>query len=305
MAGDFDDDWDDFSTPTAASASVGETPTKRTSKARSKKNKADEFPGSQPSRLSGIAGAIFGIAVVAGVIAAGLYLTNSKNQVPDAAASNQSAKPAVDLFVDPPVLKDTIDTVRQSTVTIECGQWQGSGWFIALDDNPDTQIDDNTPYEIVTNEHVITDCVSSGGITFRVNGSTVSRDATLYDFDKDQDLAILMTNFEVPALPLAPVEHKPQIGQWVMAVGSPVGAYDLTGTVTTGRVTNLDGYHVVTDAALNGGNSGGPLVNAAGEVIGVNSATDLTATQNTNYAKAIPALCLKLVNCADVDWNWR
>lgn len=305
MANDFDDDWDDFVEPRVNSVSTDSQPLEGSKEERSKKAGSNNSPESNTGRVTGIVGAIIGVVVIAGVVASGLYLADSKNRLPAPQTSGATDQPVIDLFSDPPALKETIDIVRQSTVTIACGKWQGSGWFIALDDNPDTQVDDNTPYEIITNEHVITDCITSGGISFQVNGSTVSRSAKLYDYDKDQDLAILMTNFKVPALAVAPVERKPQIGQWVMAVGSPVGAYDLTGTVTTGRVTNLDGYQVVTDAALNGGNSGGPLVNAAGEVIGTNSATDLTATQNTNYANAVPALCVKLVNCKDVNWNWR
>jgi serine protease Do len=299
VANDFDDDWDDFADPQTNSAPQDSQPEV------GKKGKPSKSGYSKGSRVTGIAGVIFGVAIIAGVIAAGLYFANSKDGLPTPQASSASSEPVIDLFADPPALKETIDNVRQSTVTISCGKWQGSGWFIALDDNPDSGVDDNFPYEIITNEHVITDCISSGGITFKVNGSTVSRSAKLYEYDKEQDLAVLMTTFKVPALSVAPVERKPQIGQWVMAVGSPVGAYDLTGTVTTGRVTNLDGYQVVTDAALNGGNSGGPLVNARGEVIGTNSATDLTATQNTNYANAVPALCSKLVNCAEVPWNWK
>jgi S1-C subfamily serine protease len=90
-----------------------------------------------------------------------------------------------------------------------------------------------------------------------------------------------------------------------MAVGTPVGNVDLTGTVTTGRVTNLDGYILVFDAALNGGNSGGPLVNSNGVVIGTNTATDSIATQDTSFAMATPALCKRLVKCDKVNWNWR
>jgi len=305
VASEFDDDWDDFDEPKPNSQPVAQS--KEASKAKAKADKKSSMSSdSSEGRVSGIVGVIVGIAVIVGVIAAGLFIAspNSTNALPSATGGTDA--PVADLFKEPPSLKDTIDTVRESTVTIACGDWQGSGWYIALEDNPDTTVDDSLPYEIVTNEHVITECISAGGITFAVNGSTVSRPAKLFAYDKEEDLAILLTDFAAPSLPVAPVERKPQIGQWVMAVGSPGSGYkDLTGTVTTGRVTNLDGYAVVFDAALNGGNSGGPLINSNGEVIGTNTATDLTATQNTNYANANPALCRTLVKCADVNWNWR
>jgi putative serine protease PepD len=304
VASEFDDDWDDFDEPQPNSQPVAQS--KEASKAKAKADKkSSKSSDSSEGKVSGIVGVIVGIAVIAGVIAAGLFIAspNSTNATPG--ASGATDQPVADLFAEPPELKKAIDIVRESTVTIACGDWQGSGWYIALEDNPDTTVDDSLPYEIVTNEHVITECISAGGITFAVNGSTVSRPAKLFAYDKSEDLAILLTDFQAPSLTVAPVDRKPQIGQWVMAVGSPVGAVDLTGTVTTGRVTNLDGYQVVTDAALNGGNSGGPLVNSNGDVIGTNTATDLTATQNTNYANATPALCKTLVKCADVNWNWR
>ena len=298
MANDFDDDWDDFADPQTNSAPQDSQPEV------GKKGKSSKSSDSKVSRVTGIAGVIFGVAVIAGVIAAGLYFANPKPTALPSATSATDA-PAADLFKEPPSLKDTIDTVRESTVTISCGTKGGSGWYVALKDNPDTTADDLLPYEIVTNEHVIDECLSGGEILFAVNGSTVVREAKLFAYDKTEDLAILLTDFAAPSLPVAPVERKPQIGQWVMAVGSPGGYKDLTGTVTTGRVTNIDDYYVVFDAALNGGNSGGPLINSNGEVIGTNTSTDVTATQNTNYANAAPALCRTLVKCADVNWNWR
>lgn len=305
MANDFDEDWDDFDVPKSESANP-QSPAETGKRFKRSPKKSGDNSVVKASPVSGIVGVIFAVAVIAGVIAAGSFIASPKESKASPTSTDLSASPAVDLFTEPTSLKDTIDKVRESTVTILCGEWQGSGWFTALEDNPDTAVDDFLPYEIITNEHVITDCISGGAITFAVNGSTVSHSAKLFSYDEAEDLAVLMTDFQAPSLPIAPVEHKPQIGQWVMAVGSPGSGYkDLTGTVTTGRVTNIDGHTVVFDAALNHGNSGGPLVNSNGEVIGTNSATDLTATQNTNYANSAPALCITLVSCKDVNWNWQ
>ena len=123
----------------------------------------------------------------------------------------------------------------------------------------------------------------------------------------NSDNALLMTDVEFTSLPLAPAERKPELGQWVMAVGSPGGVIDLSGSVTTGRITNIDGYILATDAAINPGNSGGPLVNSFGEVLGTNSwGEDVAKFDNIAYAQANPTLCDKILFCkADTYWVWE
>src|SRR6202007_551456 len=99
--------------------------------------------------------------------------------------------------------------------------------------------------------------------------------------DKDTDLAVVKieSNHELAVAKLGNSDGV-QVGDWVLAFGSPFG---LNSTVTAGIVSakdraNLGGPNhqfqrfIQTDAAINPGNSGGPLVNLAGEVIGVNTA---------------------------------
>ena len=257
-------------------------------------------------------GVLLAVLTISGTIG-GVYVLLKKSQTVAALPSpSPSVSPEVDLFAPPKNLPTLIEAVRDSTVTIYCDDslstgnvWQGSGWGIALEDNPDTTADDATPYEIVTNEHVIHDCQSGSPVTFVTNGSDFQHPATIYSADETEDLAILMTDYPVEPLQEAPAVRRPQIGQWVMAVGTPGSEqHKLNGTVTMGRITNIDGYTIVTDAALNHGNSGGPLVNSMGEVLGTNSEVDLTATQNTAYSFANPALCSKLINCETVDFKW-
>ncbi|MEU8260662.1 trypsin-like peptidase domain-containing protein [Micromonospora sp. NPDC048999] len=130
---------------------------------------------------------------------------------------------------------------------------------------------------IVTNDHILAKG-GSGPVTVetsdgrRFNAEVVGRESS-------SDLAVL----KVPAsagltpLPLAK-PNSTRVGEPVIAVGSPLG---LAGTVTAGIVSALNrqvkignGRHtaVQTDASINPGNSGGPLVNARGEVVGVNTA---------------------------------
>jgi len=127
---------------------------------------------------------------------------------------------------------------------------------------------------IVTNAHVV-----SGGQRFQVLLSDGGeRDAELVGLDQISDLAVLRIEGDVPAtVPLGDSDLL-QAGQPVLAIGSPLG--DFTNTVTRGVVSGLGrtipGAAFYTnlvqhDAAINPGNSGGPLLNFAGQVIGVNT----------------------------------
>ncbi len=80
-------------------------------------------------------------------------------------------------------------------------------------------------------------------------------------------------------------------GDQLLVVGSPHG---LEGTVTTGIVSRVAYNEIQTDAAANPGNSGGPLVNANGEVVGV---LVTGGGQNVNFATPIAKACLKLRDC--------
>jgi len=310
MADDFDkfDDFDSF-VPSGTSVSrISESERGKTPKARTVRKKLS----SSAARLSPLAGLAIAVVTIAGTAGA-IHLMLQSPSPTVVATTSPSPSPAVDLYAAPPDLKSVIQKVRDSTVTVFCTytqdgeDWlaQGSGWFISLADDPTTTSDDATPYELITNEHVIHECSSGGPIYFMTNDSKIEHSATIYSSDSKEDLAILMTDFAGTALQMAPRIRKPQIGEWAMAVGSPGSdQHNLHGTVTTGRITNMDGYVIVTDAAINHGNSGGPLVNARGEVLGTNTWIDVTATQNTGYSHANPVLCQKLINCNTVSWSW-
>jgi len=128
---------------------------------------------------------------------------------------------------------------------------------------------------IVTNNHVIADADD-----IEVNFQDGTRlKATLVGKDTKTDLAVLKvdpTKHKMTAVKFGDSD-KMRIGDWVMAIGNPFG---LGGTVTLGIVSavnrdiNSGPYddYIQTDAAINRGNSGGPLFNMAGEVIGINTA---------------------------------
>ena len=125
---------------------------------------------------------------------------------------------------------------------------------------------------IVTNNHVVQNA-SDIQVTF-TNG--LKLEAELIAFDNETDLALLKidTTDKLPFLKFGDSDTA-KVGSWVMAIGNPHG---LGGSVTAGIVSArgrmLGGRYddfIQTDAAINRGNSGGPLFNLNGEVIGVNS----------------------------------
>ncbi len=127
---------------------------------------------------------------------------------------------------------------------------------------------------IVTNNHVVED---ADQISVILEDDTVL-EAKIVGRDEKVDIALLKVE---PKAPLQAVpwgdSDKARVGDWVMAIGNPFG---LSGTVTAGIISararniqagNYDDF-IQTDAAINRGNSGGPLFNMAGQVIGVNTA---------------------------------
>jgi S1-C subfamily serine protease len=152
------------------------------------------------------------------------------------------------------------------SVQVRTGSGRASGSGFVFDDRG----------HIVTNNHV----VGSGG-TVSVVGSDGRRlTAEVVGTDPSNDIAVLRVT---PAAALRPLDladlAATRVGEPVLAVGSPLG---LSGTVTAGIISALDRQvrlggsarqtAVQTDASINPGNSGGPLVNARGEVVGVNTA---------------------------------
>jgi len=143
---------------------------------------------------------------------------------------------------------------------------------------------------IVTNAHVVQD---ANEFTVFINGDSEGKPAKLVGKDNYKDIAVLKV--DASGLPAAVLGNSTQtrVGEPVVAIGSPLGH---TATVTAGIVSSTSRkleevgrspdirkpqIYLQTDAAINRGNSGGPLFNAAGEVIGVNQAIarwDYTST---------------------------
>ena len=146
---------------------------------------------------------------------------------------------------------------------------------------------------IVTNNHVI---AGADVIEVTLENNKVYP-AKLVGTDPATDIALI--KIEGEDLPVVPIGNSDdlRLGEWVLAIGSP---YDLRSTITAGIVSakgrsmpNYDGQYRVesfiqTDAAVNPGNSGGALVNAAGELVGINTSIISRTGSYAGYAFAVP-----------------
>jgi serine protease Do len=161
----------------------------------------------------------------------------------------------------------------------------GSGYIVAADGL------------VVTNNHVIED---ADEINVILHDDTNLK-AEVVGRDTKTDIALLRVKNKTP-LPFVPFgdSDKMRIGDWIMVIGNPFG---LGGTVTTGIISarardiNSGPYddYIQTDAPINRGNSGGPMFNMNGEVIGMNTAIFSPSGGSVGIGFAIPSTLVKNV----------
>jgi serine protease Do len=245
------------------------------------------------------------VAFLVGLIVAGAMMPAraiSAPQVqlsPARAANVAAAAPALVSFAD------VAERVNPSVVSIDAtvrGSGRARRRFGPLPDrfDPDGEADRDLPRRgagtgfvvgpdglILTNHHVIE---GADRIMVRLaDGRTLLADRVGSDPDTDIALIKVTTSKPLPQVVLGNSDAL-RVGEWVLAIGNPL-AYEHT--VTVGVVSflgrklfdsSLDRY-IQTDAAINFGNSGGPLINATGEVIGINAAISSRAS---NIGFAVP-----------------
>ena len=149
---------------------------------------------------------------------------------------------------------------------------------------------------IVTNNHVVED---ADEITVKLNDEREFK-GRMIGTDPDTDLALIkIEGDDLPSIPVGDSDAL-KVGEWVIAVGNP---FNLTSTVTAGIVSakarsigttasngqaaNIQSF-IQTDAAINSGNSGGALVNARGELVGINAMLYSPTGAYSGYGFAIP-----------------
>ncbi len=239
-----------------------------------------------------LAGSVVG-AVVGALVAGGLvYLNDDDAGVSAASSSSTPAQNTAFEEGDQLDIQDVLTRVKPAVVTVRStigdtgngsgGEGEGSGFIVSEDGI------------IVTNAHVV-----AGADTVEIDfddGET--REASVVGTDTDNDLAVL--DVDATGLPVVELGNSDAltVGDEVVAIGNALG---LEGepTVTTGIVSAVgraidtgDGAAlestIQTDAAINRGNSGGPLLNSQGQVVGINTAiADPSFAQGVGFAIAI------------------
>lgn len=154
---------------------------------------------------------------------------------------------------------------------------------------------------IVTNAHVIynEDYAEAVDVTVLFSDET-EHEASIIAFDPETDIAVLKVDETKLKPSVLGNSDELRVGELVIAVGNPLG-FDLFGTVTSGIVSALNRKInineknmnlIQTDAAVNSGNSGGPLLNSCGQVIGINSAK--MSSSYSNGSASVEGLCFAI-----------
>lgn len=213
------------------------------------------------------------------------------------ASGELSSNSDVNLFEAPDNVDSLISIVGESVVDVVCGDGGGTGF--ALDIIPEG---DDAESVLVTNYHVVDKCWEDGmGITIRF-GETLDRETRgeIVRADPENDLALIEVDVYVPVLKESEVFAKR--GWWTMAIGNPLDSelgVTLDRYVSSGYIGYvLDEYWNYTSATLNRGNSGGPLVNSRGELIGINTLASSGIDEGIwNIAVDSAVLCVNLLVC--------
>jgi putative serine protease PepD len=187
-----------------------------------------------------------------------------------------------------------IKAVEPSTVSIETSVLARRGPFSGYAQGAGTGIVMDSDGHILTNAHVVE---GADSVTVTVNGKEQS--ASIVGIDTDDDVAVLQLSDASGVKPATFATDSPAVGDPVVAIGNAL-ALEGGPTVTQGIVSalgrsidteegHLDGL-IQTDAAISSGNSGGPLANAAGRVVGMNTAVAASGqgTQASNIGFVIP-----------------
>jgi len=195
-----------------------------------------------------------------------------------------------------------VEKASASLVDIWCGRSGGTAVSMNI------PIPKKYKSALLTAAHVLDNCPKGSSVKVTYEG----RDYTGYvsvkdpvgkvtDTEKQSDLALVFLKNKIPGLDPAP---EARIGDWAIVMGDP---YEHINYVTVGIVTDVDNEKYGTDAAVNHGNSGGPLLDSSGRVLGIISYGEEHSNQfennpngiwdradGINYAKRLKLGCLEL-----------
>jgi S1-C subfamily serine protease len=209
-------------------------------------------------------------------------------------AAPAAAQPVAAVTADGIDVAAVIKAVEPSTVSIETSVLAQRGPFGADAQGAGTGIVMDTAGHILTNAHVV-----EGADSVKVTIDGKEQSASIVGVDTDDDIAVLQLSDASGVKPATFATTSPAVGDPVVAIGNAL-ALEGGPTVTQGIVSALgrsidtEGGHldglIQTDAAISSGNSGGPLANAAGQVVGMNTAVAASGqgTQASNIGFVIP-----------------
>ncbi|MGO8824505.1 MAG: S1C family serine protease [Acidimicrobiales bacterium] len=242
-------------------------------------------------------------ALIGGVVGAAVTAIadhNGNGSAPGVTIHESNASPGAAVLSGNVTIPQLVDKVIPAVVSIDVksgsNEDEGTGMIITSDG------------EVITNNHVIelyTQGGNTGTITVTEYGQTKALPSTLIGYDQTKDVALLKINnaSNLPTVTFGD-SSKAVVGDAVVAIGNALGLSAGTPTVTQGIVSalgrsvtaggvgteteNLQNL-IQTDAAINAGNSGGPLIDTAGQVIAMNTAvagtsSDGTSSQNIGFA---------------------
>jgi S1-C subfamily serine protease len=205
--------------------------------------------------------------------------------------------PQHDGYVQPRSVGDLVERTQESTVSVFCDVSKdegvmGTAWAIELKNG----MDKKNPTTLITNHHVIEECIAGRG---KLTVAELWKDrvpAYVVKWDEKNDLAVLATGLKLKPLGLSQAEPWP--GYWVMVLGSADG-YE--GSVAFGSVLNATNNEIFITANTSHGNSGGPLIDNEGLVVGTTSWGH--QVEQYNGAKSLNAMCAEILEC-DGEFYW-
>ena len=239
-----------------------------------------------------------------GVIGSGVtYFVTGKN-VSDNSSGNTVTVDPVSFATDSTALSaaDIYQKVAPAVVMVSTKTIQTvNGWFQQEAEGMGSGFIINTDGYILTNYHVI-DGANEVTVTLS-DGNEVT--ASVVNYDSDQDVAMIKINedIEVPGVVELGDSDALQPGEEVLAIGNPLSK-ELSSTLTKGIVsalnrsieteTGVSTNLIQTDTAINSGNSGGPLINTKGEVIGINTLKASDGAEGIGFAIPINDVKVKI-----------
>jgi serine protease Do len=213
------------------------------------------------------------------------------------ASQYQLTDPRNDGYVQPRDIGGLVAHTQRSTVSVTCDvpgrEGLGSAWAVALSEDAYAKYGK----VFITNHHVVEDCIGNEKYLSVHRLFAKDHSARIITLDKKNDLAVIVSDLQIPVLRLS--DYMPSPGYWTMVVGSADG---YQGSVAFGSVLNINTSEVLVTANTSHGNSGGPVVDNEGNVIG--TITETVIGEQYNVAKSLDAMCEKILKC-DGKFYWE